>query len=537
VYTKSGHPRLKIALLIDTESAQYCPTEAQIYKDFNMKSDTSILRGAHVIDPKQGIDAVADVVVANQRIEFVGDASHVDGEVLDLTGHYLSPGWIDIHVHTYGTLGFSDPDAIGVYQGVTTFVDAGGAGIGVLDEFVATMDGLHTSLYAGPFVRPLGLIALNFLEGEIRSLGNIPLSEWVDFMQQKRGMLRYLKCNAMGNYGPGSLKISKGLAQVLGVPLYMHIGEFQQHKVEETLAMEAFRIAEPGDMITHVYHGNMGKVVDDHGKVLDLVRRAQDRGVLFDVGYGGYNFAWKVAEQAFSQGLLPDTISSDLQQFNVVTPVKSLANVMTAMMILGMGLYDVISRVTDRAARAISLQDEAGTLAPGMPADITVFDLVKEPLVVTDCILHKRTASAYLKPLMAFKHGQRFDCDMERAKKESNWLVQYSDEKVPQRAKWLTAPQKQFLSDLVDALAHVEWSITPEEEFDYDKALELQRIFHLVRKRHVLTLKACLDSLYSSFTDHQFPIQAGLFIMCQERDLFFSRIREILANQASAEIL
>jgi dihydroorotase len=193
--------------------------------------------------------------------------------------------------------------------------------------------------------------------------------------------------------------------------------------------------------------------------------------------------------------------------------------------------------VTDRAARAISLQDEAGTLAPGMPADITVFDLVKEPLVVTDCILHKRTASAYLKPLMAFKHGQRFDCDMERAKKESNWLVQYSDEKVPQRAKWLTAPQKQFLSDLVNALAYVEWSITPEEEFDYDKALELQRIFHLVRKRHVLTLKACLDSLYSSFTDHQFPIQAGLFIMCQERDFFFSRIREILANQASAEIL
>jgi dihydroorotase len=93
-----------------------------------MESNTLILRGAHVIDPKQGIDAIADVVVANQRIEFVGDASHVDGEVLDLTGHYLSPGWIDIHVHTYGTLGFSDPDAIGVYQGVTTFVDAGGAG-------------------------------------------------------------------------------------------------------------------------------------------------------------------------------------------------------------------------------------------------------------------------------------------------------------------------------------------------------------------------------------------------------------------------
>jgi len=83
----------------------------------------------------------------------------------------------------------------------------------------------------------------------------------------------------------------------------------------------------------------------------------------------------------------------------------------------------------------------------------------------------------------------------------------------------------------------VKWSITPEEEFDYDKALELQRIFHFVRKRHDLTLKACLDSVHFSFTDHPFPIQAGLFIMCQERDFFFSRIREIVANQVSVEIL
>ena len=502
-----------------------------------MKSDILILRGAHVIDPRQGIDGVTDVVVANGKIDFVGDASHADGEVLDLTGHYLSPGWIDIHVHTYGTLGFSDPDAIGIYQGVTTFVDAGGAGIGVLDEFEATMSGLHTSLYAGPFVRPLGLIALNFLEGEIRSLGNIPLSDWVDFIQQKPGLVRYLKCNAMGNYGPGSLKISKGLAQVLGVPLYMHIGEFQQHEVTESLAMEAFRIAEPGDMITHIYHGNLGKVVDDDGKVLDIVRKAQERGVLFDVGFGGYNFTWKVAEQATRQGLWPDTISSDLQQFNVVTPVKSLANVMTAMMILGMGLNDVISRVTDRAAKSISLQDEAGTLAPGMPADITVFDMIDEPWVVADCILHKRTASRYLKPLMAFKRGKRFDSDMDRAKAESNWLVQFSEEKTPQRAKLLTGPQKVFLHDLAQALAQVAWSITPEEEFDYDKALELQRIFHATRAHHALPLKACLDAIYFSFTDHQFPIQAGLFIMCQERDSFFSRIREICADQVAVEAL
>lgn len=500
-----------------------------------MHPQTLILRGAHVVDPSQGIDGVADVVIADGKIVLVGDASRHPGQVLDLGGHYLSPGWIDLHVHTYGTLGFSQPDAIGVLQGVTTFVDAGGAGIGVMDEFEATMGGLKTSLYAGPFVRPLGLIGLNFVEGDIRSLGNIPLSDWVDFMKHKRDTIRYLKCNAMGDYGPGSLKISKGLAQVLGVPLYMHIGEFQQHETAETLAMEAFRIAEPGDMITHIYHGNLGKVVDGNGRVLDLVRRAQDRGVLFDVGFGGFNFSWKVAEQAYGQGLLPDTISSDLQQFNVVSPVKSLANVMTAMMTLGMGLDDVISRVTDRAARAVSLQNRAGSLAPGMPADITVFDRIAGPLEVVDCHLQKRTASEQLQPLMTFKGGQRFDCDMKLAQSESNWLVQFSDEKIPHRAGTLTPDQKAFLRDLAAALAKVEWRITPEEAFDYDKALELQRIFHATRPGHALSLKDCLDAVYFSFTDNIFPIQSGLFIMCQERDFFFSRMREILADQIAME--
>ena len=60
--------------------------------------------------------------------------------------------------------------------------------------------------------------------------------------------------------------------------------------------------------------------------------------MLFDLGFGGYNFSWDVAEKAFAQGVIPHTISSDLQQFNVVRPAKSLANVMSLMMRLGLTL-------------------------------------------------------------------------------------------------------------------------------------------------------------------------------------------------------
>ncbi len=272
-----------------------------------------ILRNARVIDPQHALDRVTDVVIEAGKIASVGEAP-VDpqAEVLDLSGHCLSPGWVDIHVHAYGTLGFSNPDTVGVYQGVTAFVDAGGPGIGVLDQFMELLGHLETDLYVGPFIRPMGLLGLNFIEGNVRTLGEVPITRWVDFAKQNRDMLRYIKCNAIGDYGPGTLKLTKGLAEILDLPLYMHIGEFQLQNPTHLLAPEAFKIAEAGDMITHLYHGNLGQVIDENGKVLPVVRDAERRGVIFDLGFGGYNFSWDVAEKSFAQDLIPHTISSDL---------------------------------------------------------------------------------------------------------------------------------------------------------------------------------------------------------------------------------
>ena len=234
-----------------------------------------------------------------------------DTKVVDVSGHYLSAGWVDIHVHAYGTLGFANPDTVGVYQGVTTFVDAGGPGIGVLDQFMELLGHLETSLYAGAFIRPMGLLGLNFIEGDVRTLGEVPITRWVDFAKQNRDMLRYIKCNAIGDYGPGTLKLTKGLAEIFNLPLYMHIGEFQLQNPKHLLAPEAFRIAEAGDMITHLYHGNLGQVIDESGKVLPVVRDAERRGVIFDLGFGGYNFSWDVAEKSFRAG--PDPAHDQLR--------------------------------------------------------------------------------------------------------------------------------------------------------------------------------------------------------------------------------
>ena len=257
----------------------------------NPAVDSFVLKGGHVLDATQGLDKVVDVHVAGGKIQHVGSREVSPGtKIIDVSGKYVSAGWIDIHVHAYGTLGFADPDTIGVYQGVTSFVDAGGPGIGVLDQFIELLGHLKTSLFAGAFIRPMGLLGLNFIEGDVRTLGEVPITRWVDFAKQNRDMLRYIKCNAIGDYGPGTLKLTKGLAQILDLPLYMHIGEFQLQNPAHLLAPEAFRIAEGGDMITHLYHGNLGQVIDENGRVLPVVREAERRGVIFDLGFGGYNF-------------------------------------------------------------------------------------------------------------------------------------------------------------------------------------------------------------------------------------------------------
>jgi dihydroorotase len=501
----------------------------------NSAIDSFVLKGGHVLDAEQGIDKIADVHVAGGKIQHVGSREAAPGaKVIDVSGSYVSAGWVDIHVHAYGTLGFANPDLVGVYQGVTSFVDAGGPGIGVLDQFMELLGHLETSLYAGAFIRPMGLLGLNFIEGNVRTLGEVPITRWIDFAKQNRDMLRYIKCNAMGDYGPGTLKLTKGLAEILNLPLYMHIGEFQMQNPEHLLAPEAFRIAEAGDMITHLYHGNLGQVIGDGGKVLPVVRDAQRRGVIFDLGFGGYNFSWAVAEKAFAQDLIPHTISSDLQQFNVVRPVKSLANVMSAMLHLGLTLPQVIERVTCNAAKAIKLTDRAGSLKPGLPADITVFRVNSGEYEISDCYTQSRKAEKEIQPLITFKKGKRFDVNMTMGQDESNWFLQIAEEQIPDRAARLSERQRGFLNALADKLSSTSWETSSAERLDIEKALELQDMFYEQRASHDLPLKDALHAVYASFLDQSFTMQIGLLLVRLEQPFAISRLRDVSSKRPLA---
>src|SRR5437899_7857169 len=98
-----------------------------------------ILKGGHVIDPKNGVDRVADVAIRGGKIVAVESDLPASAafKVIDATGLYITPGLVDIHVHVFwgtkhGVSADGDhsvqPDAAGFRTGVTTMVDAGTSG-------------------------------------------------------------------------------------------------------------------------------------------------------------------------------------------------------------------------------------------------------------------------------------------------------------------------------------------------------------------------------------------------------------------------
>jgi N-acyl-D-amino-acid deacylase len=91
----------------------------------------TVLRGGTILDGTgRGPGYVADVLIVGDRIADIGHIAPNDGtELVDVAGHYVTPGFIDIHSHSDFTL-LRDPRAVSqISQGVTTEV-IGNCGFG-----------------------------------------------------------------------------------------------------------------------------------------------------------------------------------------------------------------------------------------------------------------------------------------------------------------------------------------------------------------------------------------------------------------------
>ena len=78
---------------------------------------------------------------------------------------------------------------------------------------------------------------------------------------------------------------------------------------------------------------------------------------MFDVGHGGAGFWFTEAVPAFQQGLVPNSFGSDLHRFSMNAGMKSMLNIMSKYMAIGMTLDDVITHATWNAAKSVKRED------------------------------------------------------------------------------------------------------------------------------------------------------------------------------------
>ena len=62
-----------------------------------------LIRGAHVLDPRSGLDAPHDILIRSGRIAELGDPGTLTapetGETVDAARRHAFPGFVDPHVH------------------------------------------------------------------------------------------------------------------------------------------------------------------------------------------------------------------------------------------------------------------------------------------------------------------------------------------------------------------------------------------------------------------------------------------------------
>lgn len=338
-----------------------------------------LIRNGHVIDPKNGVNAILDVAVAGGKIfKVAANIPETNAKkVIDARGLYVSPGFIDIHTHVFvgNNPGFANgvnsisPDDFACRAGVTTVVDAGTSGWHNFPLFKEqVIDRSKTRILAFLSIGGMGLSGKDHQE----NLGDMNPDSAVYMLRKYPETIVGIK---IGHYeGSEWIPFDRALTAAANadVPLFVEC-HLPQYSLEDQL-----KRMRPGDIITHSFEkvSERMSVVDENGNVRPFVKEAQRRGILFDLGHGGAGFWFSEAVPALGQGLAPNSFGTDLHRFSVNAGMKDMSNVMSKYLAMGMKTEDVILRATWAPAKSIKRYD-LGHLSEGAAADVVIWRMRK----------------------------------------------------------------------------------------------------------------------------------------------------------------
>jgi dihydroorotase len=372
-----------------------------------------LIRNGHVIDPRNGVNAVMDVAVTGAKIARV--AAGIDPararRVADATGLYVVPGLIDIHAHVfYGTEKDSylsngesavPPDNHSFRSGQTTLVDVGGAGWRNFPQFKEqVIDRARTRVLSF-----INIVGSGMKGGPVeQNLADMDARLTAMRIRQHPGLIVGIK---VAHYnGPEWDPVTRAVAagRETNVPVMVDFGGHTPPLSLEDLLLKHLR---PGDILTHTYAHVSGRIpiVDEKGQVRPYVLEARKRGIIFDAGHGGGSFLFRQAVPAMKQGFAPDVISTDLHTGSMNSGMKDILNTMSKFLNLGMPLQDVIKANSSKAAEVIKRSD-LGHLSAGAEADIAVLNLRRGKFGFIDTAGGKLAGDQKLECELTVKGGQ-----------------------------------------------------------------------------------------------------------------------------------
>jgi len=367
-----------------------------------------LIKGGHVIDAGNKIDAKMDVAIANGRILKV--ARNIPGDkakkVIDASDCYVAPGLIDPHTHVFvgSKSGFADgfnsvsPDDITLKAGITTVVDAGTSGWRNFPVFKEQVIDRSTTRVLS-FLNIAGSGMTGFPTEE--DVNDMDARMTAEVIKQYPDIIVGVK---IGHYrGSDWIPFDRALeaAGVADVPLLVecHLPLLPLEDILERMR--------PGDIYTHTYCRASDRecLLDDDLIIRPYVLKALQKGVLFDVGHGGGMFHFDIAVPALEQGLLPSSFGSDLHRYSMNSGMKNMLDIMSKFLNMGMDLKDIVSRATWSSALSIKRED-LGNLSEGAVADVVILSLREGEFGFIDTKRNKLTGSKKLEAELTIREGK-----------------------------------------------------------------------------------------------------------------------------------
>lgn len=270
-----------------------------------------VLAGGRVMDPATGLDAIRNVGIRDGKIAMVAEAPLSGAEELNVSGHVVAPGFIDIHAHGQST---GDME-IQARDGVTTALDmevgvhpvapwyesmAGRAPLNYgasVSHISARFAALHPGLEIGHW--PINRVKIAGLGANPAGANRAATAEELKAMAD--AIRRGLDEGALGvgfgiNYtpaaGPGEIEAMFRVAAERKVPVFVHTRAFGIAAIRE--AITAAKAAGVALHIVHVGSSGLGDVPE----VLALIDSTRAAGMDITTEVYPYTAASSMLESA-----------------------------------------------------------------------------------------------------------------------------------------------------------------------------------------------------------------------------------------------